>query len=50
MNIEVGRDAGGNERRLSACSSRFKCSPCLYIWGTVLVVMLGQFLIRFLGG
>jgi hypothetical protein len=42
-NLRCCNEKGTNT---SACSNRFTCSPCLLIWGTVLVVMIGQYFIR----
>jgi hypothetical protein len=31
---------------VATCSSRFTCSPCLVIWGTVLFVMIVEYFMR----
>lgn len=42
-NLDSGGKKGVNA---SSCTSRFTCTPCLFIWGTVLIVMIVQYFVR----
>jgi hypothetical protein len=42
-NVECCSEKGTDA---SACRSRLTCSPCLFIWGAVLVIMIVQYFLR----